>query len=378
MLTLNRLSNWLTFSVVVIAFILSFGALRDLAAEVGIIYPALYPIMIDAGLVIYNIMALQSSLNGERNRYAWGLIILATIASVCLNVVHALDELPSWLATILGPAMAAIPPLVIFGAFHLVVLRIEQQAKLSRTERPNADPITEQTAVRPKQPDTKPNDSVFGPNAEQSNPRTVNPNNQSNAVSFAPNGPKTEPNAQPNRVLFTPNETEQAQTYPPEPNGTKPGPETAEQYPLPERLLSTQAANPNGQTPRTAAGQANSEPEPRTKQYPNGTRTEQVNTRTLPGPNSSLFDSNTEHPNGETGNNPNTPNSDPNGQAFDKQTAVDNLLIYVSKHPNATLAEIGAHIGRSKSTVSKYLSDLTAAGRLAKNGRGWQVTEKEK
>ena len=130
--SLSRLSNILTIGVVIIAFALSFGALRDLADEVGIVYPALYPIMIDAGLVIYNIMALQSSLNGERNRYAWFLIVMATLASVFLNVVHSLEELPAWLAVILPPAMAAIPPLVIFGAFHLVVLRIEENAKRTR------------------------------------------------------------------------------------------------------------------------------------------------------------------------------------------------------------------------------------------------------
>lgn len=130
--SLSRVSNILTIGVVIIAFALSFGALRDLAEDVGIVYPALYPIMIDAGLVIYNIMALQSSLNGERNRYAWFLIVMATLASVFLNVVHSLEEMPAWLDVILPPAMAAIPPLVIFGAFHLVVLRIEENAKRTR------------------------------------------------------------------------------------------------------------------------------------------------------------------------------------------------------------------------------------------------------
>ncbi len=128
-LSLSRLSNWLTFGVVIIAFILSFGALKDLAAKVGIIYPALYPIMIDAGLVIYNIMALQSSLNGERNRYAWFLIVMTTLVSVLLNLVHAIETLPESLLRILAPTMAAIPPLVIFGAFHLVVLRIEESTR---------------------------------------------------------------------------------------------------------------------------------------------------------------------------------------------------------------------------------------------------------
>jgi hypothetical protein len=58
-----------------------------------------------------------------------------------------------------------------------------------------------------------------------------------------------------------------------------------------------------------------------------------------------------------------------------KQAAIDALLNYVTEQPSATLAEIAAVIERSKSTVSNYLNELEANGRLVKNGHGWEVQE---
>lgn len=282
-LTLDRLANWLTFGVVVIAFILSFGALRDLAADVGIVYPALYPVMIDAGLVIYNIMALQSSLNGERNRYAWALIILATAASVCLNVVHSLAVLPAWLAAGLGSAMAAIPPLVIFGAFHLVVLRIEQHARHQRLTRTVAELET----------------AVAARAAEQQQ------------LSAAVRTLASEQEAL--------NETIQLRTE-----------ERDDLTIQVERLVSEL----------------------------NTLKQQQTLTRTAVKPGAH------ERTTGEA----KTPAEIP-----DKETAMETLLTYVAQRPEATLADIGQAISRSKSTVSAYVSELVQANRLLRNGSGWEV-----
>jgi hypothetical protein len=122
---LDRWSNWLLVIVVLIPFIVSFGALKELAAENGVNYPFMYPLMIDLSLIIFNLIALRSSLYGERNLYAWALVVVATVISVVLNTVHAPREL-------LPMFMAALPPLFILAAFHLVVVRIEQSAKHSR------------------------------------------------------------------------------------------------------------------------------------------------------------------------------------------------------------------------------------------------------
>jgi hypothetical protein len=122
---IDRVDNWsnrLLAVVVLIPFIVSFGALQDLAAENGVNYPFMFPLMIDLSLIIFNLIALRSSLYGERNRYAWALVVVATTISVLLNVVHASR-------TPLAMFMASLPPLFILAAFHLVVMRVEQSAR---------------------------------------------------------------------------------------------------------------------------------------------------------------------------------------------------------------------------------------------------------
>ena len=57
----------------------------------------------------------------------------------------------------------------------------------------------------------------------------------------------------------------------------------------------------------------------------------------------------------------------------DKETAMENLLVYLDDNPEATLRQAGRAIGRSKATAGKYVTELQEAGRLHKNGHGWDV-----
>lgn len=120
---LDRLTNWLMAAIVIIPFIISFGALRDLAAVKGIAYPWLYPAMVDGGLIIFKAIVLRASLHGRTDRYAWSMAAAATAVSVTLNVLHVpagMDQI--WLAR----AMAALPPLVILAAFVAVTRRVRE------------------------------------------------------------------------------------------------------------------------------------------------------------------------------------------------------------------------------------------------------------
>jgi hypothetical protein len=56
-----------------------------------------------------------------------------------------------------------------------------------------------------------------------------------------------------------------------------------------------------------------------------------------------------------------------------KAAAMDALLAYLADHPRASLAEAGQVIGRSKTTVGNYVNELNTAGRLRRNGNGWEV-----
>ena len=61
-------------------------------------------------------------------------------------------------------------------------------------------------------------------------------------------------------------------------------------------------------------------------------------------------------------------------KAQDKQQALNNVLTYLNDNPNASLNDIGRSIGRSKATAFNYVEELQQAGKLVKNGHGWQVT----
>lgn len=60
-----------------------------------------------------------------------------------------------------------------------------------------------------------------------------------------------------------------------------------------------------------------------------------------------------------------------------KTEAQDALLAYLAEHPDASLAEAGAAIGRSKSTIGVYVRELSESGQLHKNGHGWEVVDEE-
>jgi hypothetical protein len=55
----------------------------------------------------------------------------------------------------------------------------------------------------------------------------------------------------------------------------------------------------------------------------------------------------------------------------DKQAA---MLAYLAKHPAATVTEAATVAGVSRTTAGAYVKQLTTAGRLSKNGHGWEVT----
>ncbi len=58
-----------------------------------------------------------------------------------------------------------------------------------------------------------------------------------------------------------------------------------------------------------------------------------------------------------------------------KAASLDAILDYLNANPDASLSKIGQHIGRPKSTVGNYVNELVQAGRLHKNGNGWEVRQ---
>lgn len=102
------------------AFVLSFDALRSLAAASGIDggMAWLYPAIIDGAIIIFSLSVLQASLNREQTRYPWALVGLFTILSISLNILHA-PTFP------LPRLLAAIPPIALFLSFELLMNQVK-------------------------------------------------------------------------------------------------------------------------------------------------------------------------------------------------------------------------------------------------------------
>ena len=74
-----RLIAWitglLTLSLAGFAFVLSFNALADLAGTHGVSVPPLFPLVVEAAVIIFSLNVLYKSLTGQRTRWQWALII---------------------------------------------------------------------------------------------------------------------------------------------------------------------------------------------------------------------------------------------------------------------------------------------------------------
>jgi DNA-binding CsgD family transcriptional regulator len=138
---LDVVTNVLMIVLLVVPFAMSFGALRDLAAQHGVAYAWLYPIMIDGGLIIFKSLVLRASLRGRSDRYSWFMAATATVVSVALNVVHA----P---ADFLSQFMAALPPVVLLAAFVAVAHRVRESVVVMNFEELAETAVNERDAMR--------------------------------------------------------------------------------------------------------------------------------------------------------------------------------------------------------------------------------------
>lgn len=117
---ISSLTGFLVFLLAAAAFLLSFDALKHLAATNGI--PTgkawIYPAIVDGAIIVFSLSVLQASLNRQRTTYPWALVAVFTAMSVILNIVHAPNSF-------LSRVLAAIPPVALFLSFELLMGQIK-------------------------------------------------------------------------------------------------------------------------------------------------------------------------------------------------------------------------------------------------------------
>lgn len=113
-----------TFALALGAFLLSFAALRDLAALAGV--PAgqawLWPLIVD-GVILeatISVVALRDGAAPAR-RFAWLLLASGAGVSVAANITHALVTSDDRVPALVAALVASVPPLVLVAMTHLTV-----------------------------------------------------------------------------------------------------------------------------------------------------------------------------------------------------------------------------------------------------------------
>ena len=136
----NKIIAWLTgiltLLLALFSFILSFNALTDLAAEHHVSIPYLFPLVVEAGVVIFSLNALYRSIHDEGARWQWLLIIGSSLLASTFNILHAESSTVSRI-------MAAMPSLFLLLSFEsflsLVRHTVTRSQVIRNVARLNAD-----------------------------------------------------------------------------------------------------------------------------------------------------------------------------------------------------------------------------------------------
>ncbi|MFD6443626.1 DUF2637 domain-containing protein [Promicromonospora sp. NPDC060204] len=136
----------LTIAVALASFALSFASLRDAALWGRVTEPIafLVPVVIDASVLVYGLVALVLRDRGRSAAWAWTLMFGFTVVSIGANAAHAYDVGPE-LRTIVGVVLVALAPLSVLTSSHALGSLV---VAVRRTTEP--ENVTDASVVEPE------------------------------------------------------------------------------------------------------------------------------------------------------------------------------------------------------------------------------------
>lgn len=141
----TKLIAWLTGTLTLLmalcSFILSFNALTDLAAKNGVSIPPLFPLVVEAGVVIFSLNALYRSIHDESAKWQWGLIVGSSLLAGLFNILHAQPDLVSRI-------IAAMPSLFLLLSFETFLGQVKHAVKRSYLVKSVAELLAELNTTR--------------------------------------------------------------------------------------------------------------------------------------------------------------------------------------------------------------------------------------
>ncbi|WP_129782892.1 DUF2637 domain-containing protein [Promicromonospora panici] len=133
----------LTLAVALASFALSFASLRDAAlwGRVPESLAFLVPVVIDASVLVYGLVALVLRARGRSSAWAWTLMFGFTVVSIGANAAHAYDVGPE-LRTIVGVVLVALAPLSVLTSTHALASLVVADGPVVEPEPvPAAEPV---------------------------------------------------------------------------------------------------------------------------------------------------------------------------------------------------------------------------------------------
>ena len=134
----------LTVAVALASFALSFSSLRDAAlwgrVPEGLAF--LVPVVIDASVLVYGLVALVLRARGRSSAWAWFLMFGFTVVSIGANAAHAYDVDPA-VKVLVGVVLVALAPLSVLTSTHaLASLVVADGSAVEPEPVPAAAPAT--------------------------------------------------------------------------------------------------------------------------------------------------------------------------------------------------------------------------------------------
>lgn len=122
-----------TALICAISFWLSFESLAELSSMAGVPGARAFgiPLVVDGLTVVATVAA--GALVGAGRVYAWSVLLLASVASIAGNAVHAVLAVHET-ATPIAVAVAVTPPITLLLSTHLTTLLFERARKQRETD----------------------------------------------------------------------------------------------------------------------------------------------------------------------------------------------------------------------------------------------------
>lgn len=124
---ISILTGLLTLTVALFSFSVSFVSLENISSQFGFPIPFLFPLTVEAGVVIFSLNALYRYLNQEKTIWQWLLVIFSSCLALTFNVLHAQNNL-------ISQVMFAIPSLFFLLAFENFLSQIKYVTKKNLTQ----------------------------------------------------------------------------------------------------------------------------------------------------------------------------------------------------------------------------------------------------